>query len=74
LLSQNYKGFKRMKITQEKIDEFRRNSEELLIAKRQLKELQERILRIEEHHYNIVDSLLNTIEQLQKENIRLQGN
>jgi hypothetical protein len=63
-----------MKITQEKIDEFRRNSEELLIAKRQLKELQERILRIEEHHYNIVDSLLNTIEQLQKENIRLQGN
>ena len=74
MLSQNYKGFKRMKITQEKIDEFRRNSEELLIAKRQLKELQERILRIEEHHYNIVDSLLNTIEQLQKENIRLQGN
>jgi uncharacterized protein (UPF0335 family) len=63
-----------MKITQEKIDEFRRNSEELLIAKRQLKELQERILRIEEHHFNIVDSLLNTIEQLQKENIRLQGN
>jgi len=44
------------------------------VAKRQLKELYERILRIEEHHFQIVDSLLSTIEQLQKENIRLQGN